>query len=272
MRFAILAAVLSLFAQEKSKIEVRAKKGDKVTVRETKEVSGSFTVSAGGQEQELENREKSLEHYTDEIVAVDETGWPVEVKRSFREWWKEEKKPNMDEPVKESSPLEGQTVTLKLDGKKTKVDGAKGTIDDPWMKDLKLKKNIFIRSLPSKPVEKGASWTIESADLIADFDEDREEGNPMKMEKGSATGTLQDNAGGVLTIVYDIKMEGAMYDGVKVVLTMTLTAKIDGAKARMISLDGEGKMEFDGEATNQGQKFGMKGSMKLKNAASFSYE
>lgn len=270
MRFLALLGLLSLAAapQDQVKLELKAKKGDKVTVTESKDMSGSFTVSANGQEQILENSEKGAEKYSDEVVATDETGWPIEVKRSITEWWDEEKRPQGVEPVKTVSPLEGKTVTLKLSGDKTTVEGA-DKVDAKWIKSMKLKKNLFVRSLPSKPVAKGATWSVPGDELIKDFDEDRDAENPLKMKKGSATGTLKDIAGDVATVTYDIEMEGDMYGGVKVTLKMLVTVQIDTAKTRILSMNGEGTMDLDGEVTEQG--FTMKGTMRLKNSATFSY-
>lgn len=277
MKIAAMLLGVALVAppQDKCTLELKSKKGDRLTVVDEDSMEMNFTYTEGKAAQEGTMAEKASMKYTDDVVEIDAEGWPTEVNRSIEEWRTEKKDLGETEFRKVTHEYEGKTLTLKLKDGRTSVAGHE-KLERDAKKKLNLRKRIFVSAFPKGAVAVGTTWSIDEKALLTDFNDeqrDDDEGPRMVMNKGKAVGKLESLEGGkrnAATVVYEIEMEGTMMDWVKTTLKATVTATLDPDARRMIGLKATGTIEYDGATGEGDKKKAMTGKVEMKSSTSFS--
>jgi hypothetical protein len=280
MKTAILsAAVLAVFAanlhaQDKVKLEVRAKKGDKYTHSAAESNDGKIHISIAGQEIDQEVKEREVRKYTDEILEV-EGNEPTRIRRKHVEWSQSKAAPGEAEPTKTDKALAGKTIVLKKAGDKTEYEGAEG-IPAAELKKNRLRPEALLLNLPAEPVAIGATWTIDEKKLKEDFGDDGEGG--MELVGIKATGKLEkiEDHKGVrcAVLLIDIDGDGTIMGQKEMKLKLKLKAWIWLAleSGRPLTMKGDGTGDLLGELEQDGNKIKMKGKFVFKTEGDIKYE
>jgi hypothetical protein len=270
-----LLAVLFLLpeasAQEKSRLEVRSRVGDRVTVSEKSSTIGTLEMAMGEETTRMELSEKTIEVTVDEVLAVDEHGWNSRVRRTVRTKRETDMAPVGGEAEEEISPLEGKTFVIVQEGDETRYEEVPEGVEEADLKKFDLRRPVFVRFLPTGDVPIGTTWEIPEKELLEDFTKGRDD-KEMKMSSGKATGTLKTIEEGIAVVVYEILVKGKTDKDMNATIEMTVTARIDSTKARILSLHGDGKMKMSG-SMNQGERsMELKGTFTLKRIETYSYK
>ncbi len=270
-----LLAVLFLLpeasAQEKSRLEVRSRVGDRVTVSEKSSTIGKVEMVMGEETTRMELSEKSIEVTVEEVLAVDEHGWNSRVRRTVRTKRETDMAPVGRGGEEEISPLEGKTFVIVQEGDETRYEEVPEGVEEADLKKFDLRRPVFVRFLPKGDVPIGATWEIPEKELLEDFTKGQDD-KEMKMSSGKATGTFKAIEEGIAVVVYDILVKGKTDKDMNATIKMTVTARIDSTKARILSLHGDGKMKMSG-SINQGERsMDLEGTFTLKRIETFSYK
>ncbi|MDP6959572.1 MAG: hypothetical protein QF645_12270 [Planctomycetota bacterium] len=273
----ILAILMGLFcvsgvsAQDKCKLDVRSRVGDKVTHKEKFSMEGAITVTMGEIKQEMEMLETKNQVSIDHVLSIDEDGWRNKVRRTVKTKVEKSKNPGEPEEKETVSPLEGKTFVLIQEGDDSRYEEIPEGIEASDLSGMDLRRPIFVKRLPKGDVSVGQTWEIPEKELLEDWAEDQGE-DGVKMSSGSAEGTLKGIEEEVATVVYVIKMEGKTPDGMANTMALTVTARIDHIKGQLLSLHGKGTMIFSGEMEQGGQAMELSGNLSMKMAETYSYE
>lgn len=259
---AFLALASAALAQDKVKLELKMDPGQSLTIETTNKSAGRIKVQQGkdAQERDILNNEEA--EWTDTVKEV-KNGAPIKVEREYRKF-KFEKKEFADEARRNGSrTLEGQKITLSLDGgARTKFDAPPAVSADD-LRDLNLRDEALRKSMPADAVAPGFSWNADPKEVVADANDQEvgvtySEGSlKFTFEKiedrggdkcavikavGDATGTTSDK------LTLKLKMETTMYLSLarKDVIESTTTGSYEltgGGEAEGFVLTGTGKFD-----------------------------
>ncbi len=260
-------------AQEKVSVVVRSKKGDRISTTEKSSSTGTLNMVMGDQKNQMNFSEKGIEESVDEVLEVNEDGWRTRARRTVKKDREKKREPGNPEPEEKISHLEGKTFILSQDGEKTSYEEIPEGMTEVDMKGQDLRRVVFEKFLPREKVAIGHTWEIPEKDLLADFNKDQggDDGG-MKLTSGSAVGTLKSVDKGIAEVVYVVKMKGNGPNGMDASLDMTATALIDSGKARLVSVNGTGKMKLSGVMPQGDNNVQLDGVWDLKMSETYSYE
>ncbi len=271
---AFLAFAATLHAQEKVKLELRAKKGDKYTHTSKESNDGKILITFGGMEIAQEVKEREVRTYTDEVLEV-EGVQPTKVRRKHGEWHQSKTAPGQEEPTKTDKALAGKTIVLKKAGDKTEYEGAEG-IPAAELKKNRLRHDAMLAGLPADPVAVGTTWPIDEKKLKEDFADDGEGG--MEITALKATGKLEkiEDHKGVrcAVLLIDITGDGILMGQKDLAIKLKLKAWIWLAldSGRPLTMKGDGTGDLAGELEQDGNKVKMDGKFTFKAEGEMKYE
>ncbi len=274
-----LASLLLLAAapaQDKVRLEVRAKKGEKYSHTSKESNEGTITIEFGGQSIPQQVLEKETKKYKDEILEV-EGSLPSKIRRSFTEWTETKLPPGGAEPVEEKKTLHGKTLVLKKVGDKTEYEGAEGVPASELAKN-RLKPDALLATLPKEPVAPGAEWKLEEKLILDEFKDDAGEESQVEFTAARGTGRLErveDHKGqkcGVIRIA--LELDGRIKEQKDVKLKMDLKADFWLAldSGRPLTMKGGGTGDLAGEVDMDGNKVKFSGKFKFAQEGEQTYE
>lgn len=272
----VLLASAARGGQEKVKLEVRAKKGDKYTRTSSESNEGTLTIEFGGQSIPQPVSEKETKKFKDEVLEVDGL-LPSRVRRTFTEWHQTKVPPGAAEPVQENRTLHGKTIVMKRAGEKTEYEGADGAPASELGQN-RLRTEAVLTALPKEPVAPGAEWKLDEKLILQEFRESAEEESPVEFTAAKGTGRLdrvEDHKGqkcGVLVISLDA--EGGLKEqkGVKLAMKMKMTVWLAIESGRALTMKGEGTGDLAGEIDMDGNKVKLEGKFKFAQNGEQAYE
>jgi hypothetical protein len=282
MKHAVLAlSALALLAapalaQEKVKLEVRAKKGEKYTRTSHESNEGTVTVEFGGQSIPQPVSEKESKVVKDEVLEVDGVQ-PSKIRRTFTEWTQTKVPPGAAEPQKENRTLHGKTIVLKKNGDKTEYEGADGAPASELGQN-RLRTESYLANLPKEPVAPGAEWTLDEKLILDEFREGADAESPVTFHAAKGVGRLErieDHKGqkcGVLLLNLDIEGSVKEQKDVKLKMNMKATIWLGIDSGRPLTLKGEGTGDLAGEIDMDGNKVKLSGKFKFKSDGEQVYE
>jgi hypothetical protein len=164
----IPAALLFLSqAQDTYTVQWAIRKGDKIVHSMTAKTEGKGKRTVQGTPEDLEKQDTEVKRYRDEILEVAGPE-PTQVRRKVLEWWEEVKTPKDAKPIRVAKTLQGKTVMLKKKGEETDIAGAPDAPPEELRRN-RLRHDVYLSSLPKKPVAVGHEWVIDEKALVADL-------------------------------------------------------------------------------------------------------
>ncbi|GEM_PF-6197172 len=251
--------------QEKGTIRLRYNKGDRVSVSGLDKLVGTYTLTSGTQKKDWTQRGESQIAYDDEIVDLDAEGRPNHVRRAVRDWTEKIQLPGQSETT-ETKTAKGKTLTLKLRGGRTSIEG--DTLSPEDRKKIRLSSAI-LRSLPKGEIAVGFSWAVEEKELIRDFEEDKAPEDPLTVRIAKGGGRLTKLAAGRATVAFDIEASGDNGVGLNTSLRVKATVEIDCRAGRLLSIRSEGTIDVSGKIEQGGQESAVQGKVTFENSSEF---
>ncbi len=255
-------------AQEKTKLELKSSKGEKITRTSTRTSEGKMNVTYGGREPvEQDVLGKEAMTLNDEVLDSAD-GLPVKVRRAVKKWTVERRQPNAEDLVPEERELEGKTIVLTRKGDATDVEEA-GNAPDLEIARHSLRGDSRLSNLPKDDVAVGTEWKLDVKALKADF-EAGAAGSGRQVDCTSAKGTAKlekiEEKDGVRIAVISVtaEYEGTLkeQEGITIKSMMKTQVRFAIAAGRVLSAKSEGTMEIKGEFEQGGMAITLDGKLK----------
>ena len=245
-----LPAVLLVLSQapETYPLQWTCRKGDKVahTLTSKADLKGKRTVQ--GNPEDLEKLVTECKRYRDEVLEI-AAQEPTQVRRKFTEWWEEVKKPSDAKPIRVAKTLQGKTIVLKKKGEETDFAGAPDAPAEE-LRMNRLRHDVYLLSLPRKPVAVGHEWAVDEKALAADLRDSIRGYDPVtskatgKFEKVEAYAGVQ-----CAVVVFTLETEGTWrgWNVSKYQVRSQMRGWLSLDRGRMLAVRTEGSTAFSAD-------------------------
>ncbi len=224
-----VALLVLLAVQDRVKLAVVDRVGDKNTVSMSESRIGTITRVTDGRTRETEVLDRVEARFAEEVLDVT-GGRASKVRRHFAEWTKEEISRYTGEPDKDRGRLQGKTVTFVAKEERTEAEGPEGLLDEKDLRRNRLQ-DIFVRSLPKEDVQTGATWEVDEKGLARELP--HVIGIKALFASAAGKGRLDSLKDSIATVVYTVEAKGEQRLLGALTLTLQVTLRVEAATARL---------------------------------------